>query len=246
MKRITSILLVLMVMFFMGSISYAASDEEDSWKIIYQKDEVTDLDILFEKAKKEITDKKISLTKVEFEKDNHSLNEFEFSDGKLKPVIFSTTQKLNTVRSNSGVETSSYVTTDFVILSSGGTVYDYTWDGSYGVKAYTTTYWTGTNTSPQEILIDRVTGGWTISDYQLSVSNKHVRIGNNGWTADGSIYRSNQIMNRYPSGMTFNYYTPSSWGPTTANSSYDGVGVNTYCTITRGSETYTLHHQSLL
>jgi hypothetical protein len=113
-------------------------------------------------------------------------------------------------------------------------VYDSAWDGSIGVKAYSTVYWNNT-TSMGVDAIDYLwaEGGWTIYDYQLDIEPISVLI-----AQSDTINLTREIL--YQNVQTSFYYsTPPSWPDiiTTIDHLY---GVKTECKIIRGGSSWYL------
>lgn len=86
--------------------------------------------------------------------------------------------------------------------------------------------------------MDRVTGGWSLLDGSLTVSNKYVAYATTG-TGTSSNYVG-QSNTRYPSGWSFDYYTGFSQYVFTNGIWAPNVGATTHCTISRGGSSWTL------
>lgn len=105
------------------------------------------------------------------------------------------------------------------------------YDGSYSVYGYVTIYYTTTGTNPDRILLTSVSGGYTIADSQVSVTNQLVKYGCNG----------NEVYNQDASFNT----TSSSWSRSTGFTRYVEVvdldyssfvvGCNSKITFRRGN-----------
>lgn len=172
------------------------------------------------------------------------------------------TRRLKTETDLKGTTTTTYSTVTIFAVDPGGgggggtTLPDYDaaqyrteWDGSIGVKAVSTLYWTETydytmNLSYIELVM--VDGEWTIYDYQLSISSKEVEIKSAGnyYLFNGygySLYNYNDTIYYYPSSGSFQYYSPTHFDfhSVTTALSY-GIGVNMKCTVNRGGSSWSL------
>lgn len=105
------------------------------------------------------------------------------------------------------------------------------WDDSAGVKAYSTIYWSeGTAGNITTVYLTKVKGGWDIDDSSISIIDKTVRIGQNGWSDSG--YVGNQLVDKSPSGLSFTYYINFSKELLTSEDYY--AGTDLYATLKRG------------
>lgn len=90
-----------------------------------------------------------------------------------------------------------------VAESGGGSNYKYQWDNSYGIKIYSTVYYTDYGDS---VSLDRVTGGYDKTDRTLTVLSQEVTL---GATDLGHV----QNQRRYPTNSSWGYNAPSNWVP---------------------------------
>ncbi len=83
-------------------------------------------------------------------------------------------------------------------------------DSSAGVRGYITIYYDTKTTGLLNpgILLTKVSGGWTILDGSIVLSNRKVSYVCNGTSAvTENRYVTNQLATKYPNAMTFSYNT---------------------------------------
>ncbi|MCM3089156.1 hypothetical protein M3557_14650 [Bhargavaea ginsengi] len=108
------------------------------------------------------------------------------------------------------------------------------WDSSYGVRAYSRIYYTSSEKNTIKYArLNKVTGGWSISDTSIALSSRTVRYGSSGWSS------GNQTAVKYPTGNTYSYTTPSSWTSTALTGTY-AVGTTSEVKLTRRGSSWTL------
>lgn len=221
-------LLFIFTLSLSTSSVYAQSDADMS----SESTKISDLTVLFERAKEGITDLQMTKTDPTFIKSQHG------KTGKVER--FETTQLLSSTTKN-GDTTKNYSTTIFNTLSTRSSGGD-KWDDSYGVKAYITIDWTsGTYQNIATASINNVSGGWLISDSWLSISNLSLTINQNGVTPT-IPYPTNQSKS-YSPGTTFNYSNVASinnWEPVLIGSSDipSAVGTQQNCTVHDNSDSW--------
>lgn len=219
---------------------------EDAKNItIYE--EITGLDKLYELARENDGidlgyEKSETLIHKDGKEDNDAFN--------VKNYKFR--QKLKVEVLDDGITITTYsIVNFFEVIDDGGgggggtlpTEYDASnfrssWDGSIGVKTYSTIYWTETNISGITYVdLVKVDGGWQLYDYHLSITDKSIIVGQTGFTLDNFFQQVSSNLNY--SAYTFTYYVPSSWSPV-ATSAYYAVGITTFCTIVRGTGSWEL------
>jgi hypothetical protein len=220
MKKIFYSLSALLILFTLSS-SYNAFAVEKSTHLKKVK-EITDLDILYEKALNGITDNK------EMEGQLNSTAILSGDKGTFSTNdVLSTTQKLTTEQTVEGIE-ESFVTTSFVTLdlNNDDTMFniladydkgDEKYDPTKSVKAYSRIYYSSSNKDGlTHYAITKVTGGWLSYDPYVSFKNAKVNITQQGKSNYGcSQYNcSDQTVTNNVSGSTFSYTSPmTSWKP---------------------------------
>lgn len=124
---------------------------------------------------------------------------------------------------------------DKYIQALSGNNYKEKWDSSLGVKADLTVYYNTKGTTPEEYLLTKVSGGWTIADTSISLSNREVY-----YVSEGSFPQPvyNQHSTKTPTTNSFNYNT----GFTKyVAEDFSLVGATSKVTLKRGtSSTWTL------
>jgi len=224
-----------------------AEEQDNQETVIYEKKEIKDLNKLYERAENNVTDKKINIDKLSEEV------EVTLNDKEVSKDVSATTQLLKKTKDSEGNIDAYYTTTTFVDdipaseeeASSGEVSASATstsrkaskWDSSGGVKAYSTVYYSVTykDSVPYQDL-SKVTGGWSVSDSSISLSNRKVDLGQSGGSLCGGVTQKKSFT---PSGNTFSYPAPSSW--CAVSSQVGSIGANTSVTLKRGSSsTWTL------
>ncbi|WP_110931587.1 hypothetical protein [Paenibacillus bouchesdurhonensis] len=249
-KKLFILTLVVVLFSSFGSISFAEPKADSGGTVIYQAEEITDLDVLFDRAKNGISDVTNDSEQALFVVQSPSDNNDNIKQ-------YTTTQKLLAVQNGEElVETFSKVsflviTNDYNSSENGnlirpfGSKEEEEWDSGYGLRAYSKVNYTRTlNNNVYAYKLDSVSGGWDKSDSRYILSDRKVVYGISGNAQGSGIGVSRSSGNLYPSGNTFSYTAPSSWPALETNLK---MGVNTYITIERGtSSTWTLHHQNNL
>lgn len=231
-KRLFSLVVMAMLLVAIAwTYAYAAPGDS---KVEFEAKEIKDKPVLFERAKKGITD----LDDEKIVTRGQLLNK---RTGKAEPArIYTTTQLLRVEKLPNGARKSSYATTGFVVAAlDHAHYYDYEWDSTFAVKAYGTIYWDWWYDPSGNAYYDlvKVDGGWSIADSTCSLSNKYVDIIQAGWPY-GKAYIQ-QKATKYPSGLTFAYSVPSNWEPVAEVHRYQ-VGITTYTRINRGGASWDL------
>ncbi len=248
MKKTACLSIIVLLMLNASSFALAKENNKDIKEVTYYTEEITDLDLLLEMGKNGVTDK-VNKGSIKLEKNMNGIISSNLNSSSSTIVTdlgidiehYSTTQKLKIFMNYEGIKVTEYVTTDIILMrSSGGSDYEYEYDGSYSVKAYSTVYWT--ENSSGDTLITRTTGGWNVLDSQVRISNRHVKIGCSGLNPT-SLYVT-QIMDEFPL-SSFDYITDSNWIHVTI-SDFSAIGVTTWCNITRGTESWTFEFSHTL
>ncbi|KNZ68720.1 hypothetical protein Tfer_2715 [Thermincola ferriacetica] len=241
MRKFISLLLITLLVFSLVPVSLAANSQTS--KTIYQAEEITDINELYNRALNGKTDK-ITYPKAKLKN----------KEGKpLNVKVYSTTQLLKIEKLKDGKEKKSYVTTTFAVVdeielssekkSSNSRVknryflndYKYVekWDPSKGVKAYQTVYWTVTSIGDDDYYdMYKVKGGWTVSS-SYSVQNCKVNIGQNGFYNGG--YTISQALTKYNVLIIYDYNVPPEWKPISKGM----VGANSYGSVRKGTSSTT-------
>jgi len=237
-----SIAISLSLMLFATIVApVSASPKNIKSEVIYQKQEVKDLNLLYDKAQKGITE----IDQKHFAKNAEIQNQTTGLTYKAK--TFATTQLIKKEKMANGEVVESYATTSFAVIPElnadltdtasqastlapsnyDGWKYGQTWDSTSSCKAYATIYWAFVyNGTQKHVKLLSVDGGWTLSG--VTIASDYVNMGQTGlssWTG-----YAEQVTTFYPSGLTYSYSAPGSWVPVWA----DGVsivGSSAYTTV---------------
>lgn len=108
------------------------------------------------------------------------------------------------------------------------------WDSSLGVRAHSRIYYTiSKKDNVRYAKLNKITGGWKIDDSSIKLSKRTVRYGSSGWPS------GTQKATKNPSGNSYSYNAPSSWGKTAIEGGR-AVGSTSVVTLKRGGSTWTL------
>lgn len=233
-----------------GQVSITTNENS---KVIYENQEIKDLDVLFNKALKGETDLEVPvlLEGILINKKTGEKKTFK---------TYKTTQLLKVKKDKNGGIYKEYATTAFTVfnlnktfdnsVSTSSEEGEYSapakWDSTGHVRAYSTIYFVfgETTNGVQTILTTRATGGWDVYDNQYSLQDRKVTITCNG-LMEGRIGVSDQIQYEYPDWLTFEYYTDPNWDPVMTTFDYK-VGDVTDCEIYRGGDHWHLQHYNML
>ncbi len=123
-------LLLTFITFIAIPIGVYASPIQDEPQIVFQKNEITDQNILFDRAKRSISD--IGHSKI-----NSKANIKDYRGNVDELDTYSTTQHLKTLEYLDGTIDDYFATTVFAVIPAASySDYFSKWDGSYGIKAY--------------------------------------------------------------------------------------------------------------
>lgn len=225
MGCISAITLLLMVVFCGTALASTVPPAQD--KILIEKAEITDTEVLFTRAINNVSD-----VQIRPEATAQLIN--TGSSTKLDLEVYSTTQLLKEVKKDDGTVVSTCAITVFATLPNDK------WDVAGGLRAYSTVYYDIVKDQYQMQFYDlyKVTGGWDRYDSTYSLSGREVSVGLVGGGMGGGV-TTNQVMYKYPSSNSFTYYTPSSWIP--ANPlNIGGAGCISYIKIDRFGEKWDL------
>ncbi|NQX67996.1 hypothetical protein HQN90_17885 [Paenibacillus alba] len=227
------------------------TEKDNGAEIIYSANEITDVDILYDKAVQEEKNQSIKKTGgikgvLKDEKGNQT-------DTKT----YHTTQKLKEKKYKDGRVEGEYAVTTFAdvtnqdldrasILASDGSIGKDGKDDTLGFKAYSTFYYSYTTSGGSEFRkITRVTGGWTRLDGTYTFGKRTINYGSSGIPQGGGLAISQAEYNTIDLpdiSLTFDYTAPTSWkyiSRSTTDSSWYTVGVNQSIVLKRSSSTWT-------
>lgn len=127
---------------------------------------------------------------------------------------------------------------NFNVLTNKG---DSKYDSSYGVKAYSTIYYSSKKIGSAKYLrLDKVKGGWKIKDKSLKLSKRTVKLGTSGAQDPTTKNRKiNRPINKKPTKNTFKYDGNKEWDYVVTTVDH-AVGVYTTVKITRNKSSWTL------
>lgn len=235
---------VLLLLF--GSVSFAkASDtSQEEGVVLYETEQITDIDLLLERAKNGISDLESTPTQkltLKSESSNSLIERSQVNQSLEEEVdYYSTTQLLKVVQKGEDI-TETYSTTSIGILAAGS-IYQTTGDSSGGVVAYSTVnYDRTTNGGLFVYKLVSVTGGWNPHDSSISLSNRTVRYAISG-NKYGGGFTSQTSGNIAVSANAFGFAAPTSWDSVESSSMI--MGVTTDVKLTRGSTQWSLLHQN--
>lgn len=240
MKRVLKLMTVLSsLLLIFANISYADNNNltnEDKETVIYQATPITDINILFERAKKGITDIEETVPSQKLIIESAIGQNLSKEENAVE--YYTTTQKIKAVKKGEEV-TETYATTNFAIMSAGS-VYQTTPDSSGGVVAYSTiNYDRQTNNGLFTYKLISVTGGWNPHDSTISLSNRIVRYGISGNKPGGG--NVNEQSGDIPISVNaYGFSAPSTWGY--VETSWMILGSTSEVTLTRGGSQWLLRH----
>lgn len=244
---------------------FAANNDNQKAKTIESHQEITDLNKLYERAQKGISDLSFSSEKSLSTKSSLSLKE-KSNNNELNFHKYQTAQLLTVKQEADGTKIKTYAVTtmevaptqtvktntiapknNLIRMSVDASKSDSKWDSTIGVKAYSTVYYDN-KTDPRGSKhwdMSKVKGGWKVTDNRYSLSGMKVTYGQNGWSYWKGGVVTGQVSTKYPKGTTFSYTVPSSWKPVVANGSFSvegsAVGCTSYVKIKKsGSKSWSL------
>ncbi|WP_025027464.1 hypothetical protein [Caldalkalibacillus mannanilyticus] len=230
----------------------AGEGTKERSKVIFSQEEVTDLNELFERAKRGQSDLKMD-TILGSKRRNipeqtlqqiSSLNEnpkakLRNSNGvEAEAEALATTQLLKTIENEEGNVVNYYVTDTFFIIEEEQ-LHEFAmnsyisekdkgysaWDSTYGIRAHSRIYYDDHSTVWQDyFLMVGVEGSWKSFDRNVTLSPNYVKMGNTGYIKGSAKYTSQQIEEWFPDSLSFSYGAPSDWEPTTGG---DSIGATT-------------------
>lgn len=246
---LTTVLSVFVLLGF-GTISAGATENVKKEKVIFEETEITDLDVLFEKAKLETAKKKLNKTNktIQTEQTEEKKALLIGDKNTVEVDTYSTTQHLKTTEID-GVEEKTYVTNTFseptveqLAIASSSPQNSSGTDGCMCVRANSSLYWTESQAGGIDYKkISKVAVSWTKLDSTVTLSDRKFQYALNGWTPYyGYIQQVSTMISM--SGDNISYLTNSSWKEVADTENFL-MGVTSYITAKRGSGsswTYTL------
>lgn len=248
MKKIFYLSALLIIFTLSSAFNAFAAENIASLK---KQLEITDLDILYEKAQNGISDNK----EMDAQLQQNSTAILSGDKGTFSTNdVLSTTQKLTSEQTGEGLE-ESYVTTTFANVNFDelskdsiiqpfaiGDQGDDEYDTTVSVKAYSRIYYsTSTKNNVTHYAITKVTGGWISYDAYVSFKNAKVSITQQGTTNYSGCtngYCKDQTVTNTVSGSTFTYTDPmTSWKPVTKND-YTLIAVKQTATLYDSSSSW--------
>jgi len=237
-----------------------STTQKSEYKVVETHNEIKDLNKLFTRAQKGISDVNASTQKTLGKYSSSSIADNTSKDNGLNFKKYNTAQLLEVKKNAEGKKIETYAVTTmevaqtqkqdvksqktFTALSDGSKA-DSGWDRTYGVKAYSTVYFNNEYDPRGQKHWDmvKVTGGWKITDDRYTLSDMKVVYGQNGWTYWGGNV-SGQTQTKYPKGKTYSYTVPAKWKPVVGSGSFSiggsGVGTNSKVKIHKsGSKPWT-------
>lgn len=220
--------------FIINKVALAEDSYSVKYKTIFNANEITDLDKLYNIARSNSFSKNTLINPAKIIETNAA--------NKTKQIVptYTATQLLKIEKTEDGMVRKSFATTYFADVKSSYLEDQYReqWDGSLSVRAYSTVYYSIiSNQGINYYKLSKVTGGWYKADNTVSLSNRQVTISNQGFILGGGI--SNTILYKYPTSNSFSYLCPSSWPPVAAYTNYF-PGCITSVTLTRGGGSWVL------
>jgi len=226
LKNITISAICLSVMLSIYILPAPAQAQDNkgigTQKIVYEQKEITDKEILLERAKKGISDT-----------DNNEIKEIDVKNARTgevkKAKLYTTTQKLKAEMLTSGGTRETFATT--TIAEYDGSRSNSGDDESYSVKAYSTFYWNEENhNNIKHLRLINATGSWVSSDSQIRTLYHKARLLAFGWTFEGIWSSQQQDFTNVTS--SFNVSAPSDWKSiSSVQGRYGNFGVLTMCNV---------------
>lgn len=221
---------------------------ESKIKDVKKYNEITDLNVLYERAKINKQDFKDSLkfkSEAKITPIQQGVAISESTSNTLNADDYQTSQLLEEITYADGTKSKTYVVTNLAVIqeaendSKKGIValadkYREKWDDTGGLKAYSRLY---INETSGWISLSSVQGGWQIADSSYTIPNRRVRLNQSGVGVNGAVMKQQDY---YPGGLTFNYTAPS-WPKVSTITSGAGqayVGAGQYVTIKRGGSSW--------
>jgi hypothetical protein len=206
-------------------------------EVIYQKQEIKDLNQLMERAKKGISDAEAPNFKAVSQLVN------KHTDEKLNAKTMQTSQLLKDVVFPDGLQEKDFTTTVFASGVIPNTSQQLSYDGtdsSISVSASSTFYWNEYTGSDGHTYMNMTSasGYWTQLDSSVFLSNPRYTLVQNGGTLAGGI--GNQKQSYQASGLSFYQTPPSGWKAIDVGVTLGrNFGVNSWIDCTRHGSSWT-------
>lgn len=247
-KAISLIFVAILMLCAIGGIGYAETVDKNAAITVFERPEVKDVNELYRRAKAGISD--VSIMNMESANLDIELRDVDGKVAHLK--AYKTAQLLKKEIEVDGSVSETIAETTIVALDDpmnvsimqtagitdgSGSKYGETWDSSMGVKAYITIYYKWKDGALTGYLLTQVTGGWTVVDTSISLSNRSLEFGCVGGVFGGGAANSMQFYAYAPTSNSF------SWNTNFTQYIERGVvGAKTSVTLKRGtSSTWTLN-----
>ncbi|WP_337034737.1 hypothetical protein [Paenibacillus illinoisensis] len=239
-KLITFFSTLVIVSMIFGSLNVSA-DSSDEEVVLFEEEQITDIDALIERAKNGITDIPVnesnrSIVSLESNKsiaNTQSLTQSTESDEFVVKEQYETTQKIKAVKKGNEI-TETFSNTSIAIMAQGQK-YQTKPDSSEGVVAYSTvTYDTVTKNNLDTYKIIKVSGGWNRHDPTINMTDRKYRFGVTGNSFEGGTAVSWNSGTIETSLNAFQQNAPTSWGYV-VDDSIMAAGVTSTITLSRGT-----------
>ena len=231
--RRTFLLCIVAVMLVLALSTLALGAPSAGVKEVVKHGQITSLEKLFHRAQKGVTDKEYVNPKATLKSKNtgkvidvHTLTTTQLLEEKIfengqKEKIYATTSfaVLNRGKFFSQPAHTAFADYNNLLCFSGDlsslfakSQGDDDWDSTGGIKGYSTIYYSEyeDHNDVKYLGLIGAEGGWINYDYpQVWITDRLVRLGQNGATMDGETFSAAE--EHYPSSDTFDYDAPSSW-----------------------------------
>ncbi|WP_342538211.1 hypothetical protein MKY15_18610 [Sporosarcina sp. FSL K6-1540] len=251
MKKSVFVFLLALIALVPNSVFASSNTGNFEEIVIFEQEEITDIDKIVERAIKgetdvndfdfevvpsvtEITTKDGLKNAIEpslSKSDSKDINEEDFE-------VFKTTQKLKETQLSDGSIVTDYVTNAVVVYDerSSGTKTD----GSYTVSGEVSIRWQQMNDGKIKWKVFSTKGSWTVLDTAFSLSNRKVHYGQVGLEA--CIYNDcNEV--KSPTSNSYLYHAPTTWPWLSMFTGVASVSSNTSVNVNRGSSTFVFNVQ---
>ena len=245
-KSLTIVTILTLFCMLLSSVCFASEKESKikEKKVVFKAEEITDFNILLEKAKKGESDLPIDVLDKKIKSESKMVN--KETNETIELQYYRTSQLLEVVEDEDGkIIEEKYVVTliDVVPLSTGLINSNPTWDSSGGVYALSTIHFSiePDAAGNSYYKMTRGAGSWHTPDGSISLSNRDVLLRQMGTSKDG-LFRTYPMPRQYPTTNTFSYSTPSNW-PHVLLVGGGALQIETNATLRRGtSNTWQLKH----
>ncbi len=194
---ITALIITFLFITINSNVMASPGSSSEKPVVVFQSNEITDLNELINNAKQGKTDKE-NLPETSTVIINNKQHEIS---------VLKTTQLLKITKDTNGLK-KDYVTNAFVMVPLWA---DDQYGEAYGsgVTAYSTIYYSVTVSGGLEYYdMNSTSGGW-ITDSWITLSNRHIILSNQGGILGGGICTSTK--HYYPANNTYSYSYPSTW-----------------------------------